>query len=127
MVKKEIKAFEEQLLIAINAYLIKKEFLQDGNGTKYYCEKTSASGLYLKLLEHHEDILLTFLDCTTNTPPCLSGYIDLALKEDGCDIFKTERYYFHICASDYEVRSTNPLEIEVRDMPLFYKQNSRLF
>lgn len=122
------KEFVEKLEQAINTYLKKKKYLQNGKGIKYYCASPTANRTCLKFSsKHQENILTTFLDCTTNARPCLSGYIDLTLKRDGCVRFSKTNYYFHICTSDYNILSTNPFEIIIKNITVLLKQGSRWY
>ena len=124
----KIKAFEEKLQIAINAYLKIKKSLQDGKGIKYCCAYPAANGVALKFSNKlQENILLTFLECTTNARPCLFGYVNLTLKREDAATSSTIRYFFYICTNDYEVLSVTPYKIKVKQITYLYKQDSRLF
>lgn len=128
MINDVIIAFENQLLIAMNAYLIEKEFFQNANGIKYYCARPATNKVALHFSSQHvEDLLLNFLSCTTNPKPCLSGYMDLRLKREGCDRYSTMHYYFHICTGDYEIISANTYEMSVHNISSLVKQKYRWY
>lgn len=124
----KIKAFETQLLVAINVLLRKKEFLQNGKGIRYHCANPASNGLALHFSsQHDEDLLLNFLDCTTNPQPCLSGDIYLTLKKEGGARYSRMCYHFHICTNNYEVTANNTYEIIVKNITFLVKQNYRLY